>query len=53
MEERSLKCTLKEGQGKKGSYLCLIIQLTDEVEKMVFLDKAETQLLKLYYENED
>lgn len=45
-----LKCTLEERESKKGSkYLCVVIKLTETLEKVVFLDQAEVEVLKLKY----
>lgn len=43
-----IKCNLVEKVSKSGNnYLCLEIYLTDTYKKVVFLDKAEIELLKL------
>lgn len=43
-----IKCNLVEKVSKNGNnYLCLEIYLTDTYKKIVFLDKAEVELLKL------
>lgn len=43
-----IKCILVEKVSKNGNnYLCLEIYLTDTYKKIVFLDKAEMELLKL------
>lgn len=43
-----LKCTLEERQNKQGKkYQCIVIKLTDSCEKLVFLDPAEQELLKV------
>ena len=43
-----IKCNLVEKVSKSGNnYLCLEIYLTDTYKKIVFLDKAEMELLKL------
>lgn len=43
-----VKCNLVEKVSKTGNnYLCLEIYLTDTYKKIVFLDKAEIELLKL------
>lgn len=44
-----VKATLVEGIGKKSGkpYTALEIQLTDTFKKMVFLEPAELELLKL------
>ena len=40
--------TLETRTSKKGNtYEVLVIKLTDKLEKLVFLDKAEIELLKL------
>jgi len=46
-----LKCTLETRTSKKGNtYQVLVIKLTDNLEKLVFLEQAEIELLKLYYD---
>ena len=43
-----IKCNLVEKVSKSGNnYLCLEIFLTETYKKIVFLDKAEIELLKL------
>lgn len=43
-----IKVTLKEGVSKKGNaYKYLSIMLTDTLEKKVFLDPAELELLAM------
>lgn len=43
-----IKCNLVEKVSKKGNnYLCLEIYLTDTYKKIVFIDNAEIELLKL------
>lgn len=43
-----IKCNLVEKVSKKGNnYLCLEIYLTDTYKKIVFLEPAEIELLKL------
>lgn len=43
-----LKCSLEERTSQKGNkYQVIVIKLTDKVEKLVFLDNAELELLKL------
>lgn len=49
MESKNLQCTLEEREGKKGKYLCIVIKLTPDSEKIVFLDKIEQDYIKLYY----
>lgn len=45
----NVKATLVEGVGKKSGkpYMALEIQLTDTLKKMVFLEPAELELLKI------
>lgn len=46
--KQEYKCTLEERVSKKGStYEVLVIKLTDKLEKLVFLDQAELELLKM------
>lgn len=43
-----IKCTLEEKTSKNGKpYTVLLVHLTDSCTKMVFLDPAELELLKL------
>ena len=45
---KEVKATLETRQSKKGSdYQVLVIKLTDTYEKLVFLEQAELELLKL------
>lgn len=45
-----VKCNLVEKVSKQGNnYICLEIYLTDTYKKIVFLDQAEIELLKLSY----
>lgn len=48
-----VKATLVEGVGKKSGkpYTALEIKLTDTLKKMVFLEPAELELLKLTQSN--
>ena len=48
-----VKAALVEGVGKKSGkpYTALEIQLTDTLKKMVFLEPAELELLKLTQSN--
>lgn len=47
-----LKCTLETKTSKSGrDYQCVVIKLTDDYEKTVFLDQAELALLKLTHES--
>lgn len=41
-----VKCKLVERTNKQGvKYVCLVINLTDNYEKLVFLTQAEKELL--------
>ena len=43
-----VKCTLETRKNKAGKdYQVLVIKITDSVEKLVFLDSAEIELLKI------
>lgn len=45
-----IKCNLVQKVSKQGNnYICLEICLTDTYKKIVFLDQAEIELLKLSY----
>lgn len=47
MDSVRVNATLETRTSKKGStYQVLVIKLTDTYEKLVFLDKAEIELLK-------
>lgn len=48
-----LKCSLKEAVSEKSGkqYVYVSIQLTPNMEKKVFLDQAELELIKLVYGN--
>ena len=49
-----VKCSLETRESKKGTtYQVLVIKLTDTYEKLVFLDNAEIELLKVYLKNND
>ena len=49
---KEFKATLETRTSKKGSqYEVLVIKLTDKLEKLVFLDQAELELLKLSSED--
>lgn len=44
----NIRCSLETRVSKKGSdYTVLVIKLTDTYEKLVFLDNAELELLKM------
>lgn len=46
--KQEFKATLETRTSKKGKvYEVLVIKLTDNTEKLVFLDPAELELLKL------
>lgn len=48
MNNRKLECSLETRQSKAGkSYQVIVIKLTDTYEKLVFLETAELELLKL------
>lgn len=43
---------LVEKTSKKGNtYLCIEVAITDKIKKVVFLDQAEIELIKLAYAN--
>lgn len=45
---KEFKATLETRKSKKGNeYEVLVIKLTDKLEKLVFLEQAELELLKL------
>lgn len=47
MIERNLKATLVKKTSKKGNdYECVMIELTPNYQKVVFLEDAELELLK-------
>lgn len=47
MNNSKVTATLETRQSKKGtSYTVLVVKLTDTYEKLVFLDKAEIELIK-------
>lgn len=46
----NLNAKLEERTSKDGKpYFCIVIKITDNVEKIVFLDKAEIELIRLTY----
>lgn len=51
MEAIEVRATLETRVSKKSgkSYQCLVIKLTDTYEKIVFLDNAEVELIKMNY----
>ena len=47
-----IKCSLKEAVSKSGNtYTYLSVFLTPTLEKKVFLEQAELELIKIYYQN--
>ncbi len=51
MDDIILDCVLEKRESKKGNeYYCVVINLTDNVQKVVFLEKAEAELIKLTYD---
>lgn len=45
---KKLECTLETRLSKKGSvYECVVIKLNNNLEKVVFLEPAELEVLKL------
>lgn len=51
MEQR-VEATLETRKSKKGTdYQVIVIKLTDTYEKLVFLDNAELELLKVNHKN--
>lgn len=51
MNSIEIRATLETRVSKKTgkTYQCLVIKLTDTYEKVVFLDTAEIELIKLNY----
>ena len=48
LDKKEYKATLETRTSKKGSqYEVLVIKITDNIEKLVFLDPAELELLKM------
>ena len=44
----NIPAKLEERVSKNGNpYICIVVKITDEVEKLVFLDKAEIELIRL------
>ena len=53
MDAIEINATLEKRQSKKGNaYYVVVIKLTDNYEKLVFLDNAELELLKLQFSDE-
>ena len=51
MDAIEIRATLETRVSKKTGkpYQCIVIRLTDTYEKVVFLDTAESELIKLNY----
>lgn len=51
MDAIELRATLETRVSKKTGrvYQCLVIKLTDTYEKVIFLDSAEIELIKMIY----
>lgn len=51
MDAIEVRATLETRVSKKTgkTYQCLVIKLTDTYEKIVFLDNAEVELIKMNY----
>ena len=51
MEAIEVRATLETRVSKKSgkTYQCIVIKLTDSYEKIVFLDNAEVELIKMNY----
>lgn len=51
MEAIEVRATLETRVSKKSgkTYQCIVIKLTDSYEKVVFLDNAEIELIKMNY----
>ncbi len=46
----NINAKLEERTSKDGKpYFCIVVKITDNVEKIVFLDKAEIELIRLTY----
>lgn len=53
-DKKDFKATLETRTSKKGTeYEVLVIKITDKIEKLVFLDPAELELLKLNSDKKD
>ncbi len=53
-DKKEFKATLETRTSKKGTeYEVLVIKITDKIEKLVFLDPAELELLKLNSDKKD
>ena len=50
MSSINLPCTLETRVSKDNNpYICLTIRITENYEKVVFLDKSEIELIKLVF----
>lgn len=51
MDAIEVRATLETRVSKKSGkpYQCIVIKLTDTYEKIVFLDNAEVELIKMNY----
>lgn len=51
MDSIEVRATLETRVSKKSGkpYQCIVIKLTDTYEKIVFLDNAEVELIKMNY----
>lgn len=51
MDAIEVRATLETRVSKKSgkTYQCIVIKLTDSYEKVVFLDNAEIELIKMNY----
>lgn len=50
MDDLEITATLKTAKSAKGKeYMYISIMLTENVEKKVFLEPAETELIKIIY----
>ncbi len=51
MDAIEVRATLETRVSKKTgkTYQCIVIKLTDTYEKVVFLDNAEVELIKMNY----
>lgn len=51
MEAIEVRATLETRVSKKSgkTYQCIVIKLTDTYEKIVFLDRAEVELIKMNF----
>lgn len=51
MDAIEVRATLETRVSKKSgkTYQCIVIKLTDTYEKIIFLDNAEVELIKMNY----